>query len=81
MLDYFRQNVPVPDLLMDRLTELSEDAERALLAVLRDENAPEEAVLTAISLLTELESREPADLYIRWILQREADDERADMAA
>ena len=49
--------------------------------MLRDENAPEEAVLTAISLLTELESREPADLYIRWILQREDDDERADMAA
>lgn len=81
MMSYFMENVPVPDLLMDRLTDLSEDAERALMGVLRDETAPEEAVMTAISLLTELESHEPADLYIRWILQREPDDERADMAA
>lgn len=78
---YYQKNVPVPDLLMDRLTELGEEAERALLRLLRTETAHEDAVLTAISLLTELESREPLPLYVRWILERGAEDERADMAA
>lgn len=81
MLAYFQQKVPVPNQLMDRLTVLGDDAERALLRLLRDETAPEEAVLTCISLLTELESREPMGLYLQWILQRMEDDERADMAA
>ena len=49
--------------------------------ILRDETAPEEAVLTTISLLTELESREPMNLYLQWILQREKNDDRADKAA
>ena len=81
MEEYFQQNVPVPDLLLDRITELGEDAERALMRILRDETAPEEAVLTTISLLTELESREPMNLYLQWILQREKNDDRADKAA
>ena len=81
LLAYCRQDVPVPDLLLDRLVALGDDAQRALLHLLFDEAAPEEAVLIAISLLTELESREPLSLYIRWILQRQPKDERADMAA
>ncbi len=81
MLSYHREGVPVPDPLLERLTTLGNRAEKALLTLLTLESAPQEARLTAISLLTELESQLPLALYIDWIATSESDDERADMAA
>jgi len=81
MREYYRRKVPVPDQLLERLTALGPGAERALLSLLADESAPEEARLTAISLLSEMESAAPRDQYIAWIARRQERDERADLAA
>ena len=81
MLSYFVEKVPVPDQLLERITELGAEAEQALLALLCDEAKPEEARLTAISMLTEMESQAPLSHYVAWIAEREARDERAEMAA
>jgi len=81
MLAYFAKKVPVPDQLFERITALGTKAEEALLAVLDDAGAPEEARLSAISMLTEMESAAPLERYVKWIAGREARDERADMAA
>lgn len=56
MCEYHRRGVPVPDQLLERLTSLGAEAEEALLALLAREDAPQESVLTAVSLLGEMES-------------------------
>lgn len=78
---YFAEKVPVPDQLLERLTDLGPEAEAALLGLLTDEAVSHEARLTAISLLGEMESVLPMGLYIQWIQARGKDDERAEMAA
>ena len=80
MEDYYKQNVPVPDMLLNRITELGEAAEKRLYALLQKERTPQEARMTAVSLLGELESTLPMQLYISWQLHRERDDELADAA-
>lgn len=81
MIEYFMHKVPVPDQLLERITSLDTDAERALMGMLEEGAAPVEAVLTAISLLGEMESCAPMEKYIAWIAARGEADERADMAA
>lgn len=81
MLDYFREGVPVPDQLLERLTALGEPAEAALMNTLVNGFQIEEARLTAISLLAEMESRAPLDFYIKQIVARSEKDDMADMAA
>ena len=80
MEDYYKQNVPVPDMLLNRITELGEAAEKRLYALLQKERTPQEARMTAVSLLGELESTLPMQLYISWQLHRERDDELAGAA-
>ncbi len=81
MLEYFSGKVPVPDQLLERLTALGHAAEEALLPLLENADIPEEARLTAITLLSEMESRAPLARYIAWITAAAARDERAEMAA
>ncbi|MBR5232283.1 MAG: hypothetical protein IKW00_08600 [Clostridia bacterium] len=81
MEDYFKQRVPVPDMLLNRIVTLGEDAERRLVAMLKKERTPQEARMTAVSLLQELVSTQPMDLYIEWQKNRQADDELCDAAA
>ncbi|MDL2317539.1 HEAT repeat domain-containing protein [Eubacteriales bacterium OttesenSCG-928-A19] len=81
MVAYFRDQVPVPDQLLERITDLGESTEPGLLALLTDKGAPEDARLTAITLLAEMQSIKPMALYIGWIAARSDADERADMAA
>lgn len=81
MRAYFERAVPVPDQLLERVTALGSPAEEALYALLSDDGAPQEARLTAITLLSEMESVLPLALYVGWISARRAEDERADMAA
>ena len=78
MEDYYKQRVPVPDLLLDRIVTLGEGAGKRLYALLQKERAPIPARMTAINLLREMDSRLP--LYISWQLRREADDELCDAA-
>ncbi len=81
MLAYHSRSIPAPDQLMERITALGTDAEALLCGLLDREDAPAEARLTAITMLTEMGSAAPARRYIDWIARRDARDERADMAA
>ena len=81
MEDYFKQHVPVPDMLLNRIVKLGEPAEKRLVAMLQKERTPQEARMTAVSLLQELVSTEPMDMYIEWQKNRAVDDELCDAAA
>ena len=81
LCEYERTGVPVPDLLLDRIGELGNAAEAPLLALLDDGRAPDAAVMTAISLLREIESTAPMQRYIERIAALEEPSERADMYA
>ena len=81
MCAYFRRKVPVPDVLLERIVELGDPAARRLDALLRDPQAPYEAVLTAMSLLRELCSALPLALYVRTIAACDRATEQIDMAA
>lgn len=81
MLSYFAAHVSVPDQLLERIVDLGDRGEGELHALLRSESAPEEARLTAITLLSEMQSTLPLGSYVAWIAARAERDERADMAA
>ena len=81
MCAYYEQGVPVPDLLLERITALGDDAEKCLLKLPFGKNVPHEAALTAISLLGEMESTEPMQAYIDFIASLEEPDEKGDMCA
>ena len=57
LCDYIAQGVPVPDLLLERVTALGDPAEKSLLALIARDDLPEETQMTAISLLREMESK------------------------
>ena len=82
MCEYCRKEIPVPDLLLEQITAVGKPCERRLLALLKDENgeATEEAKMTAIGLLREMESTLPKMLYIQWQLDRDVVDDLADNA-
>lgn len=75
---YVAGGVSVPDPLLNRLEELGEEA--PLLALMRDEGAPCEARMHAVELLRQLDSRAPMVDYIRWQVERNADDDLLDNA-
>lgn len=81
MCEYYEQGIPVPDLLLERVTALGSDAEEKLLALPFGKDVPHEAALTAISLLRELESSAPMQAYIDFIAALEEPDEKGDMCA
>ena len=81
MVEYYNQKVSVPDLLLERITERGDDAEKALLALLFADGVNEEAELTAISLLREMESTQPMQQYIAFIAGLDDADEKGDMCA
>lgn len=76
---YMEKGVPVPDVLLERITELGGAAEDALLALLERDAATDEMRMTAVSLLGEMESVKPMRLYIGWIAALKPDDARADL--
>ena len=77
---YLREHVPVPDLLLERITELP-GAEAALTAFLWDGETPEEGRMMAISLLEELESTAPLADYVRYIARAPGKDDAAEHMA
>lgn len=81
MCAYYEQGVPVPDLLLERITDLGEEAEKALLALPFGGCVPHEAALTAISLLREMESNVLLDEYVGFIASLSEPDEKGDMCA
>ena len=77
---YCEEEVPVPDLLLEQISAVGKPCERRLLVLLEDEEAPDEARMTAVTLLREMESTLPRSLYIRWQLDRTPADELKDNA-
>ena len=80
MVDYVRKGVPLPDLLLDQIQAVGKPCEKRLVALLKDESAPEEARMTAIGLLREMESTQPKMLYIDWQMNRPDRDDLCDNA-
>ena len=79
MEDYFKQRIPVPDMLMNRIAELGLAAESALVAMMKKEKATMEMKMAAITLLREIDSSSAMEDYIAWQLQRkDGEDELAD---
>lgn len=82
MEDYFKQRIPVPDMLMNRIAELGLAAEESLMNMMQKEKATQEIRMAAVTLLREIESIAPMQLYIDWQAARKAglEDELADNA-
>ena len=81
MEDYFKQRIPVPDMLLNRITELGLNSEEALLALLRKERATQEMRMAAVTLLREIGSAGAIREYVQWQCdRREGEDELADNA-
>ncbi len=81
MEDYFKQRIPVPDMLLNRIAELGLAAEEALMNLLKKERATQEIRMTAINLLREIDSAAPMEYYIGLqAVRREEEDELADNA-
>lgn len=81
MEDYFKQRIPVPDMLMNRIGELGLAAEDALMNLLGKERATQEMKMAAVTLLREIDSAAPVQLYVDWQKGRtQEEDELADNA-
>ena len=81
MCEYVRKRVPVPDLLLERITELGGAAEEKLLSLIGAQGVEAEAEMTAISLLREMESTAPMQTYIDFIAGLAQPDDKGDMCA
>ena len=81
LCDYIAQGVPVPDLLLERVTALGNPAEKSLLALVARDDLPEETQMTAISLLREMESKAPMQRYIDYIDSLEEPSDKGDLCA
>lgn len=81
LCDYIAQGVPVPDLLLERVTALGDPAEKSLLALVARDDLPEETQMTAISLLREMESKAPMQRYIDYIASLKEPSDKGDLCA
>lgn len=81
LCDYIAQGVPVPDLLLERVTALGNPAEKSLLALVARDDLPEETQMTVISLLREMESKAPMQRYIDYIASLEEPRDKGDLCA
>ena len=80
LAQYCEEGAPVPDLLMEQITTVGRPCEKRLLELLKDNEAPDEARMTAVELLREMESTLPRMQYILWQLDRRPKDELKDNA-
>lgn len=79
MCRYIDEKVPLPDLLLERITALGAAAEEALCPLAQQGEG--EKRMTAISLLRELESVRPMSAYVDYIAALKEPDEVGDMCA
>ena len=77
---YCEQQVPVPDILLEQIVNVGRPCEKRLTELLKNESAPQEAKMTAIGLLRDMNSTLPKMLYIGWQLDRADEDELCDNA-
>lgn len=81
MEEYLATGVDLPDMLLNRISELGQAAVPALLAPLRAELASLEERMLCVTLLREIGATEPMQEYIAWQLNRVHEDELCDNAA
>lgn len=77
---YIRERVNLPDMLLNRIVELGSRAEAPLDALIRSDAAPLEEKMLAVTLLREIGSLLPLDVYVDWQAGRGLDDELCDNA-
>lgn len=81
IVDYENEGVSIPDMLLERVVELSENAVPSLIACASNESMPEPVRIIMLNLLIELEADEPMPLCLRLIRERAGEDALADVAA
>ena len=80
MRQYCDEGVPLPDPLLEQIVTVGKPCEKRLVELLKDDEAADEAKMTAVGLLREMESLQPKMLYIHWQLDRAPKDELKDNA-
>ena len=80
LCEYCEKGVPVPDLLLEQIQAVGKPCEKRLVALLKSEDSPEEARMTAVGLLRDMGSTQPKMLYISWQLNRTEEDDLCDNA-
>ncbi len=80
MEDYEKQRVPVPDMLLNRISALGKASEAPLMNLLSKERTPHTVRMSAVTLLREIESEAPIDLYLHWISGWQGEDELCENA-
>lgn len=71
---YIARDMALPDPLLNRLSSLGAQAEDALCSLAGDITARDEARMTAIGLLREIQSEKPLALYLAWLKGNEMDE-------
>ncbi len=77
---YLDTGVPVPDMLLNRISALGEEAAPLLMALLHHPGATGEKRMLAVTLLREIGSLLPLQTYVDWQEQRAWEDELCDNA-
>jgi len=80
MCQYCEEGVPIPDPLLEQIAFVGKPCEKRLTELLKDDEAAEEARMTAVGLLREMESQQPKMIYINWQLNRAEKDDLKDNA-
>ena len=78
--EYLKQHVPVPDMLLNRISELGDASAPGLMALLQKQGATGEKLMLAVTLLREIGSMLPLQQYVDWQLERSLEDELCDNA-
>ncbi len=79
--EYIKQDISVPDQLLERIVELGEASVETLLRLVKKEVASNYARLTALGALREIQSPTSIDTLIDIVKNRQEYDEMADIAA
>lgn len=80
LAEYVHQDINVPDMLLNRIADLGEASAEPLMALLKDSSQLLELRMQLISLLREIDSTLPYDMYIEWISKWDGHDELTENA-
>lgn len=81
LCDYVKKKVPVPDQLLERITELGQESVGPLTDIAGRREASNEVRMTAIGLLREMECEAPMEMYVSWLASGQPFDEVCENAA
>lgn len=80
MNQYCTEGIPIPEPLMEQIVFVGKPCEKRLVELLKDDESSDEAKMTAVGLLRDLDSVQPKMLYIGWQLDRNDEDDLKDNA-